>query len=434
MRELWKKIIAAHEMLDAIRIRKDKGTECHVEVLKEDLGISRTTADKLCDKLTEDEDGGPIVKRENRRLTIQGGTIFFLGISIGSAHIRVVLLDLSFEAVTRDYISDELGAVGLEDKRKLNYNEDESNPTSYAYDIPGEPGQRFEAIQDRVSMIVSIFLKLASGETGKAYPLAGIGFAVAGPVDYDAAVWRSAPRIPSVRDITILDLIGYENQRLVDQLGLFLSIDNNAKAAVVSEYQNLLEKHQGCYTEDVALIYIGSGVGSAAVIGQKLLRGSHNLSGELGHIRLLLEAAGGGLSSTKTIEDLLVPEKEPEGEDATERYIRQIPYVLNAVNCILGIDRFILVGHSVSKCKDLIPALMANRLKFTVASTLQYCKAEDRRWEFSETAERRGEPSTAAIGAAMEAYFSMCRCDAEGKDKRRVNLAGEIAWRPVKGS
>lgn len=416
MRVYCEKIIENHAMIDAVRVRKN--TESTVELLKEDLSVSRTTADKMCASLLDSS--CPVIERKNRKLVVLGTAGYFLGISIGSKHIRVTLLDLNFEPVPTDWIENNLGVSGLMDD-SLGYIKSESDTSSFAYKTPC--GSEFEELRRTISTLTSRFLVRATLDDASVFPLMGIGFAVCGPVDYTAKVWRSSPRMTAIQNITILDLIGYDNQTMADELGIFISIDNNAKAAVVSEYQNLLEIHGGQYHEDVALIYIGSGVGSAVVMNNTLLRGSQNLSGELGHIKIWVDQHDGTAPTTKSIEDCLTPLEEcNDPQKARELYVKYIPYVLNIVNCILGIDRFILVGHSVAQSKDIIPSIMAERIKFTVSSTQKYCTAE----------KSRSEASTAAIGAAMEAYHSMCCYDIKRKDGNRINLANNLTWQVAK--
>lgn len=414
---LCERIIENHAMLDAVRIRKN--AESTVELLKDDLGISRTTADKICATLLDESE--PIIERKNRKLVLKGEVGYFLGISIGSKHIRVTLLGLDLEPVSKEWIETTLGISGLRNIEYLVFNEDESDKISFAYNTPCE--KDFEALRSAISNLTALFLERVALSDSPCFPLMGIGFAVCGPVDYEAKVWRSSPRMSFVQNITILDLIGYTNQTLADKLGIFMSIDNNAKAAIVSEYQYLLETHGGKYNADIALIYIGSGVGSATVMNNSLLRGSQNLSGELGHIKILVDEQPEKTPATKSIEECLVPlEEDGDPEKTRARYIRYIPYVLNIINCILGIDRFILVGHSISQSKDIIPSIMAERIKFTVSSTQQYCTAE----------KGRGEASTAAIGAAIEAYYSMCGYDTKRNDANRINLAHELTWQIAK--
>lgn len=418
MDELRKNIIACHKMLDMIRIRKN--IDASVEALKNDLEISRSTADGMYKRLLGGETAAPLIVRELRTSKIIGERGYFLGVSIGSKHIRVAVLNLNFDPLSHEQMShfpvlkDILHInTALKDKPDLfdggtTWFCEEEDGFSYVFRSPEDSAKKLEAIRFFIPRLVRLFLEQAE-QGPEVFPLMGIGFALSGPVDYEAKVWRSAPHITNVRDINLSDLLGHELLQRIDALELFLSLDNNSKASAVSEYQYLLEKNNGQYREDIAVIYIGSGVGSAAVLDQKLLRGSHNQSGELGHIRI---------NGNETIEQYLV---DPEN------HRKYIPLVLNTVNCLLGIDRFILVGHDVRCNRSLILALMDERLQFTVTSTQQYCKAES----------GRGQASTAAIGAAMEVYFSMCEYDLQSEElnreePNRINLAKDIVWYPIK--
>jgi len=417
MNELINKIIGGCEMINAIRVRKF--TNSNVEDLKTALGVSRATADKWYSSLAESK----IIQRQDSTISIVGSCAYFLGISIGSDNIRIVLLGLDFEPVSRDFLNKLHYLKGIEELPLFNI--EESNDYSYAFktieDEPlSEPRNKMKAIQSTVSNIVEMFLNQAE-DARVPFPLVSIGFGVTGPVDYTKKVWISAPRMEMLGNISIQDLIKIENFQRIQELGIFLSIDNNAKTSIVSEYQYLEEKHNGSYNEDLVLIYIGSGIGSAAVIDRKLLRGRLNTSGELGHI-YFPEDTGKEI----TIEQKLNNE---------QNYEKLLPYVLNILNCLLGAKRFILVGHSMFAYANdatenknhtipnmrtkLIPMLMDNRMQFTVASTQQYSEAED----------GRGTPCTAAFGAAIEAYFSMCSYDVNEKNNDRTNLAFDISWR-----
>lgn len=407
-------ILSNCEMLDVIRQRK--GTEFTVEMLREKLGISRTTADKMVNAL---RDAG-LVKRKDRRITINGRSALFLGVSVGSTYTRVQLLGLDFEAVTREQIR---GYPLLNDLEALpQFEKDESDLECLAYMTFNSEENRFGQLHNLISKIVWSFLMQAKVSTENPqmppFPLMGIGLAVTGPVDYAKKLWRSAPRrLTEVRDISLLELIGYDCCQLAEELGIFFSLDNNAKTAMISEYQHLLEENGGQFSEDIALLYIGSGVGSAAVLDNTLLRGSHNMSGELGHLHVWAPDDKGG-NISRTIDECL----EGLGDKTTdsELYNTYLTYVLNTINCVLGIDRVILVGHSIRKNKRLIPSLMERRMQFTVMSTQHYCKPEV----------GRGKAGTSAIGAAIESYMSLCHYNEnQPQNKDRTNLAREISWK-----
>ncbi|MBR2422806.1 MAG: ROK family protein [Oscillospiraceae bacterium] len=431
METLARKINAQHEMIDAIRMRKY--TDCTVEHLRNTLSISRTTADKNYSALLDSN----IIQKSDRSSVLCNDCAYFLGISIGSVNIRAILLGLNFEPVDLEvlnryeYLKELPGISG--------FNVEECGSYSYAFHAKPkaqkstEPQSEdsaessavavFSHIQHTVGDIVNLFLKQAEASrsgNGHSFPLMGIGFGVTGPVDYANATWTSSPRIESAHGITIRDLIRHTNMELAKRLGIFFSFDNNAKAAIVSEYQNLMEKNHGAFNDDLALLYIGTGVGSAFVINKRLLRGRQNYSGELGHA--FMPNTG---TKLLTIEQLLCGECD---------YREQIPYILHMLNCVFGIDRFVLVGHSMFEYidstdsnnpnkrihlrEDLLPHLMDRRMQFTVSSTKQYCMAE----------EGRGTPTTAAIGAAIEAYRCLCRYDFESNSVNRTNLAFDISW------
>lgn len=399
-------IVLNCEMLNAIRYRRN--IDSTVEALKEDLGISRSTADKMVSSLKDQS----LIFRQDRKTLINGEAALFLGISIGSKHIRLQLLGLDFQPISRESLRKFPCLLNLETLG--DYEDNESDNDSFSYKTPFDniAEDTFLKTRNLISNIIHAFLEQTAkyrNLTGPVFPLMGIGLAVTGPVDFDAHLWQSAPRFTAVRNITLMDLIGYDNYQFATELGIFFSLDNNAKTAMISEYQYLLEKYNGQFSEDIALLYIGSGVGSSAVIDGKLLRGSQNLSGELGHLQILSYDNQGNISFQHTIESCLA---------TSEMYEQYLPYILNTINCVLGIDRVILIGHSIQKNDRLIPLLMGRRMEFTVTSTQHFCKPEI----------GRRLSSTSAIGAAIEAYMTMC-CYDPSHPEDRINLAKEIHWK-----
>ncbi len=404
----------AAEMLNLIRLRKN--TETSVEALRECMDISRSTADKIFNGLAGKDNAlgetASLVFRDERRTVINSVMAYFLGISIGSRYIRIVLLNLNFEPVALDSFFSVKQAKEIDGYK----DEEESNEDSflsYTYEIPDQVEDKLEFIRKVISQIVSGFLDCVACNAN--FPLLGIGFGVTGPVDYREKIWRSSPRITDIQNITIADIIGYENKQRIDEMELFLSLDNNAKTAAISEYQNLLEKTNGQYSEDLAVIYIGSGVGLASVIDGRLLRSDKNMAGELGHVQLLIgkddksENKDENFYQTKSVEELFTDDFS---------YRKYLPYILNLINCTLGVSRFILVGHSISKRDVLVNEIMNQRFKFTVSSTQTYCSAEI----------GRGVAYTAAIGAAMEVYYTVCNYAPYNNAQERTNLAQRISW------
>lgn len=420
MDKLQSKLIEYYEMLDVIRVRKN--TDFNVETLKSALRVSRTTADRFVNELL----GEKIIRKNEKRYIIDGDLAFFLGISIGSKHTRVHLIDLNFESLSRNIIKQYPCLSEIESFGE--FVEDESDDNGFCFETLSIGGNSaFSQVQDLVAKIVAAFLQQAEQsrlDNMSHFPLAGIGIAVTGPVDYDEAIWCSAPEhLTKIKNISLPELIGYDNLRMAKSLGIFLSLDNNAKASMISEYQYLLEQNCGDFNEDIALLYIGSGIGSSAVLGKTLLRGSHNLSGEIGFLPTLPTCTKndkGELIQSElqeTVDERIRKLHLPDTAEKIKNYFCILTYLCNVINCILGIDRVILVGHSIRQHDEIIPALLEKRMEYTVASTQHFCKPE----------KGRGVGGTAAIGAAIEAYMSMCHFNSSLSEER-INLAKDICW------
>lgn len=407
-------------MLDVIRVRKN--TDFSVETLKNALKVSRTTADRFVNELL----GEKIIGKTEKRHIIDGNIAFFLGISIGSKHTRFHLIDLNFELLSRYIVKQYPCLSEIETFGK--FIEKESDDNGFCFETLSVGGNNaFSQVQELVGKIVAAFLRQKEQsqlDDRLHFPLAGIGIAVTGPVDYTNAIWRSAPeQFTKIKNISLPELIGYDNLRKAEELEIFLSLDNNAKAAMVSEYQYLLEQKSGDFNEDIALLYIGSGIGSSAVLGKTLLRGSHNLSGEIGFLPTLPTCTKndkGELSQSglqETVDERIRSLQTLDTDEELQHYFCVLTYLCNVINCILGIDRVILVGHNIRQHESIIPALLEKRMEYTVASTQHFCTPS----------KGRGISGTAAIGAAIEAYMSMCHFNSSAPEKR-TNLAKDICW------
>lgn len=414
------KLIEYHEILDVIRVRKN--TDFSIETLKNKLKISRTTTDRLVNELL----GEGIIRKAEKRHIIDGKIAYFLGISIGSKHTRFHLIDLNFELLSRNVVKQYPCLSSIETIGQ--FVGEESDDNGFCFEtLPMGGNNAFSKVQELIGKIVKAFLrqKEQSRLDGRShFPLAGIGIAVTGPVDYTNAIWRSAPeQFTKIKNISLPELIGYDNLRKAEELDVFLSLDNNAKAAMVSEYQYLLERKAGDFNEDIALLYFGSGIGSSAVLGKTLLRGSHNLSGEIGSLPTLPtctkndkgELIQSGLQ--ETVDERIRSLQNIDTIEGLQNYFCILTYLCNVINCILGIDRVILVGHDIRKHESIMPSLLEKRMEYTIASTQHFCTP----------AKGRGISGTAAIGAAIEAYMSMCHFNSSLPEER-VNLAKDICW------
>lgn len=97
------------------------------------------------------------------------------------------------------------------------------------------------------------------------------GLGAPGPLDPFKGVMISPPNLPNVRNLRVIDLLGKPT-------GLKFFLINDADAAVLGEHWQGVAKG----FDEVAMLTLGTGVGSGLISGGKLQRG-RGMGGEWGH-------------------------------------------------------------------------------------------------------------------------------------------------------
>ncbi|HXP62601.1 MAG TPA: ROK family protein [Dongiaceae bacterium] len=100
------------------------------------------------------------------------------------------------------------------------------------------------------------------------------GISVSFPSLVDTATGRVLTEYGKFADAPALDLRAWAN----DELGLVLAIENDARMALVGEWR----AGAGRGVDNLAMITLGTGLGTAAVMEGRLLRGQHGQAGVLG--------------------------------------------------------------------------------------------------------------------------------------------------------
>lgn len=107
----------------------------------------------------------------------------------------------------------------------------------------------------------------------------GVGLGIAGQLDLDGMM-RFSPNLVGADELPI-------RARLQAEIGLPLRVDNDANCAAVAEL------HHGAITgvDHAVVINLGTGIGSAVIIGGELYRGANGMAGEWGHTTLMQDGA-----------------------------------------------------------------------------------------------------------------------------------------------
>jgi len=123
-----------------------------------------------------------------------------------------------------------------------------------------------------VDAIAEVVRELAEGATGGRLR---VGVGAPGVIDTDRGVVRAAPNLPGWSEPFGL------GEALAEALdGASVVIDNDVNVGLLAEAR--VGAAQG--EDDVLGVFVGTGVGGAVMLGGKLRRGPHGMTGEIGHI------------------------------------------------------------------------------------------------------------------------------------------------------
>ncbi|MDP7637901.1 MAG: ROK family protein [Phycisphaerae bacterium] len=104
----------------------------------------------------------------------------------------------------------------------------------------------------------------------------GVGVGSPGPISISRGIIYAMPNIPFMSNVPLRDMVG-------KKLDLPVVLENDANAAAYGEYLC----GAGEEARDLVMLTLGTGVGSGIIIDGKILHGSHELGGELGHMILV---------------------------------------------------------------------------------------------------------------------------------------------------
>lgn len=142
----------------------------------------------------------------------------------------------------------------------------------------GDPGAITDAV---VRMIESL---------REGHDVVAAGVAAAGFIDAAQSTVYYAPNIAWRNEPF--------RERLRERIDLDITIDNDANAAGWAEFRFGAARD----AHDMTMLTIGTGVGGAIVVGDRLLRGGFGTAGELGHVRVVPDGLPCGCGARGCIE------------------------------------------------------------------------------------------------------------------------------------
>jgi len=135
---------------------------------------------------------------------------------------------------------------------------------------------------------------------------AGVGVGAPGFVDFERGFIYDLPNVPGWKEVALGDV-------LRGRMGVPAFVDNDVNAMAVGE----CTFGAGRLYQHAVFLTLGTGVGGALLLNNKLYRGAYSMAGELGHVSIDLH----GIQS-------------PQGRGGLEQYIGNQRLVERCVNAI----------------------------------------------------------------------------------------------------
>jgi len=121
--------------------------------------------------------------------------------------------------------------------------------------------------------------------------VAAVGIGSPGPLNVEDGVIVAMPNIPGMDNVPIRDLMTAE-------LSMPIALENDANAAAYGEYIC----GAGRDDANMVLLTLGTGLGSGIILDGEILRGSHGMGGELGHMIIVPDGEPCGCGQNGCIE------------------------------------------------------------------------------------------------------------------------------------
>lgn len=137
-----------------------------------------------------------------------------------------------------------------------------------------------DAGQDGLLADALALIRQAEEWCGPSRWVAGLGIAVAGPVDADSGTLRQPPNLPDLDGVSLK--AAWESQ-----LAYPVHVGNDANLAALGEFEygaGLTERRQGRDVKSLVYVTVSTGIGGGVIDRGRMLLGAQGMAAEVGHM------------------------------------------------------------------------------------------------------------------------------------------------------
>lgn len=143
------------------------------------------------------------------------------------------------------------------------------------YDRISFPTETWKGPEQTIDRIKSAIWQIIAKKSIHIDEVESMGVSCGGPLDTKSGYILSPSNLPGWDEIPITQIIG-------EEFGKDVYLENDANACAVAEWK--LGAGKGC--KNMMFLTFGTGLGAGLILDGKLYRGTNDMAGEIGHIRL----------------------------------------------------------------------------------------------------------------------------------------------------
>ncbi len=245
---------------------------------------------KLGDKIVlfQDEDNNSSINEGSNNykagLYINANYEYYVGISVGTSQIKVVLLSFDFSIL--DFSSED-SPISLQVKNfsyqisKLGFKNSSPKISLWCTNTPDNSEELRNILIDVCENIMQL--------NDNGINIVAVKFALPGHIDYYnqriISTGNLCNKSEFIKNSDISRLISSSIHEKFHKKNIEIYIDHNVKCSAIAEKEHLFAEHLD--KNDLLVLYLGRGVGCSMIINGELYRDIDNSSGQFGEIKVI---------------------------------------------------------------------------------------------------------------------------------------------------
>ncbi len=460
------------EIINAVRRLQLNGSSVSKSQIADVTGYSIPTITRSFSDENKSEgliSSKAIIENSNGNYSVDENFAYFLGIHLGVSKIRISICDFSLQPLGKE----QLMGFGL-DKCEF---EGEQCWEPYLDSGISNPKKRREPtiyeIRQKVNRIINDVLNKV-----EEHHLSLVSICIATPSIYDLVSQevKYSPGLDGLRNAKLSGILFVDTLERIRKLKILYGFEHNTEASLLYEREQLYKYEKSndgsLGYNNVAVVYLGTGIGVAFIVNGHLYRGRLGASGELGNLRapflpdfeekfspqalsdekfkndkedeenLSLEDIEKYLKPYLTLQDAIHYQVFNVLPDDSEKYLKRTSqeelkkfrntykkryellkqytsYITNVLIDLLSMDIIIYGGSIFYWTEGLIEDLANKQGEDAVM-----CLADETVIKMCSGY----RDDIVAIGAAYAAYF---RCDERNRKKETIGRPINVSWKPL---